>query len=142
MRLSFILGAIQELLECSSAGAMCILAAALPELYLDGSSSADRFPPQELEFDLCGRMGVPLDGSLACCDVGVGLLNTDCASGVQQLGFRLKTLAWIVSAMQRRDVPKVLLVGRLFIPSGVRFDPSEQEEAMQSLNCSLHVHQV
>ena len=141
--LQLTLGVVQELLERGSAGAMCILAAALPELYLDATSSADRFPPQELEFDLRGRMDVTFDGSFACCEVG-GLLplDADPASGVQQLGVRLRVLAWIVSAMQRRDDPKVLLVGRLFLPNGVRFDPSQQEEAMQSWNYSLYVHHI
>ena len=134
-------GAVQELLGCNSAGAMCVLAAALPELYLSGSSNPDRFPQQNLEFDLCGRMEVALDGSFARCDIGI-ILDADPASGVQQMGVRLRALAWLVSAMQPRGDLKVVLVGRLFLPTGVRFDASQQEEAMQPWNYNLRVHYV
>lgn len=120
------LGAVQELLGCNGAGAVCLMATALPELCLESSSGTDRFSPQKLEFYLRGRMEVALDGSFARCNIGV-ILDADTASGVQQLGVRLRALAWTVSTIQCRNDLDGLLFGRLFVPSGIRFDASQQE---------------
>ena len=129
---------------------MCALAAAVPEHYLAGSTStstsADRFPPRELEFDARGRVEVSPDssgsGGHALCDVGEVKSGANFASVVPQLGHRLRALAWVVATTQGRADLNIRLIGRLFLPKGVICDESHKRTALQAWHYSLYVHHI
>ncbi len=128
---------------------MCTLAAAMPGLYLEDSSSsspsfAAPFPSWELEFDARGRVEVDLDsgGGYARCETGEVKSSANFASAIPQLGIRLKALAWVVATTQGRDDLKIRLIGRLFVPKGIVCDESQRRLAQQIWHYSLYIHHI
>jgi hypothetical protein len=106
----------QLLLGCESAGVMCVTAAAHGRRYLDPEADHHLFPPEQLEFDMRGRVEFPVHRpSFAYIDIGEVKLSIGFDQAIEQLGLRLGVLKWLVLQTQQ-SIPEtdIRLVGRLF----------------------------
>ena len=102
------------MLGCESAGVMCVVAAAHPRLYLDETRDDYLFPPEQLEFDMRGRVEFPLHKpNFAYIDIGEVKMTVGFDKAIEQLGQRLGVLRWLVLQTQSGD-SDIRLVGRLF----------------------------
>eukprot|EP00243_Klebsormidium_subtile_P008054 TRINITY_DN3702_c0_g1_i1.p1 TRINITY_DN3702_c0_g1~~TRINITY_DN3702_c0_g1_i1.p1 ORF type:complete len:396 (-),score=50.38 TRINITY_DN3702_c0_g1_i1:128-1315(-) len=135
---------VQELLFCNSAGIMCLVAAAFPEIYLAGLPKI--LPSDELEFDCRGRMDIAQNGDFSYIDIGEVKTGLDYAAAVPQLGLRLGALRWFVCQACGAKMEGVRLVGRLFVfksESRVELiDAAQREEASEKWGYSLYLHNV
>jgi len=78
---------VDELLRCESAGILCLVTAAFPDLYLD--TACPKIPPDELENDCRGRLDIPQIEEIAYVDIGEVKMALDYAKAIEQLGLRL-----------------------------------------------------
>ncbi|GAQ86582.1 hypothetical protein KFL_002980060 [Klebsormidium nitens] len=135
---------IQELLQCESAGILCLVAAAFPEAYLTGRPGV--MPSDELEIDCRGRIDIAQNGDFAYIDVGEVKTMLDYATSVPQLGLRLGALKWFVCNACGAKVEGVRLVGRLFVSKhGTKeefADASQRDRASVEWGFSLYLHRV
>jgi exonuclease VII small subunit len=134
---------VQELILCESAGILCLMAAAFPEIYLKGQPNI--FPSDELEIDCKGRMDVARDGTFSYIDLGEVKTRLDYATAVPQLGLRLGALKWFVCKACGAQAEGVRLVGRLFVfQQGVEefVDLAQRDEASTKWGYSLYLHRV
>ena len=137
---------MQALLKFNIAGLMCAMAAAHPQLYLQGRGSM----PHELitdkvEFDLRGHIEV-LPGQYAYIDIGEMKTAPKYRYDVSHLGLRLGLLKWMVQ--KGADVPQgqICLVGRLFVSktdaNSRRVCSQQQTRARSDWGFTLHLHFV
>ncbi|GAQ87184.1 hypothetical protein KFL_003360160 [Klebsormidium nitens] len=134
---------VQELILCESAGILCLMAAAFPDIYLKGQPNV--FPSDELEIDCKGRMDVARDGTFSYIDLGEVKTRLDYATAVPQLGLRLGALKWFVCKACGAQTEGVRLVGRLFVfQQGVEefVDLAQRDEASTKWGYSLYLHRV
>lgn len=141
---------VQELQRCDSAGIMCLVAAAFPDIYLDqhsnqGSYGLSILPPESLELDLRGRTDVSGNGEFVYIDVGEVKRDPVYQKAVEQLGLRLGALRVLITTCVPHPQPDVRLVGRLFASKGSsegeRDVPDDQRTAAASKwGYSLYVH--
>lgn len=157
---------LQELMQRTGAGVACVVAAALPQRYLQpeqqqreelaalqqqcGSDARklrelvlQRFlPPRELEFDMRGCAKL-LPGRLATIDIGECKSSADYSSAVPQLGLRLAVLRWVLQHACDSALESVVLVGRMFVVAGRDgVDSAQQQRASDEWGFELLVHWV
>ena len=117
--LFWLLFSMQALQRCDSAGIMCLIAAAHPELYLEESNTRYTIPPEVLELDMRGRVDLPATGEYLYVDIGEVKRSLDYRKAIEQLGLRLGALGWFAAACvpsgAHERPPDVRLVGRLFV---------------------------
>ena len=134
---------LQELLGCSSAGLMCSMAAAHPDKYLALPAQSLQLPSEVVEFDMRGRMDAAKGGASAYIDIGEVKSRADYSKSVEQLGLRLGLLRWLVHVCAGIAMPKIVLVGRLFLPKaalqGSFVEDQEREKALHEWGFSLYV---
>lgn len=113
--------------ESDGTGFMCLLAAALPGLYLDpAAGDSSLIPPRELHIDLSS----PLDLKTGVLELGIVGSFEDALSGVVHMGHCFRSLQWLVQAnlglshhlRERKATPR--LFARCFVVGGVR--PKEE----------------
>ena len=135
---------LQELLGCSRAGLMCSMAAAHPDKYLALPAQSLQLPSKVVEFDMRGRMDAAKGGDYAYIDIGEVKSSADCSKSVEQLGLRLGLLRWLVHVCASTAMPKIVLVGQLFLPKaalqGSFIEDQEREKALHEWEFSLYVH--
>ena len=155
-----------------SAGVACIIAAALPQLYLPGCKQQREelrqlqqqcgsdeaalhkavvrryLPSCEVEFDVVEQLEVQ-PGRTAAIAIGEVESSADYAKAVPQLGLRLAVLRWLVGACY--DVPpqSVLQIGRMYVAGGRReawpgdgTDAAQQQLADKEWGFQLQVRWV
>ncbi|KAK9792958.1 hypothetical protein WJX73_007273 [Symbiochloris irregularis] len=142
----------KELLKPDSAAIKCIVAAAVPELYLHDNlppasplhesppSLQDyqdsRYPPVELNVGLAGRINYELHGSRAFVDTG--LLAPDPGQlAVAQLGINLNAVSWLIKAAHKYSITDTSLVGRMCVLQGASVSTDLQQIAEERWNYEL-----
>ena len=136
----------EHLLLCRGPGVMCAVAAALPNLYLQGSpvTAAGNFelPPGRLELDMRGRMDV-VPGKYAYVDIGEVKRKPEYGDAIAQLGLRLATLGWFVQTCCSVPEKDVRLVGRMMVPIAMNessIAADQRDKADRLWNFSLYLH--
>jgi hypothetical protein len=141
---------VQELLDCESAGIMCVTAAAHPSLYLETDQDKYLLPPEALELDMRGKIELPLPRpDVAYVHIGEVKRSLELGPAVEQLGLRLGVFRWLILNTQPVDPQiRITLVGRLFTTRGMgtseeqvtMVPPDVMERARTKWGFSLYVH--
>jgi len=130
------------MLSRNGPGIMCLIAAALPEMYL--ADSAFLVPSETIEFDCVGRMDACAEGSFANIEVGEIKSTFTYSSSVKQLGIRLAVLKYCYQSLTH-DRGVVNLVGRVFLPKSqeyVKVDTNLRDAVNKTWGYTLVVQDV
>ena len=126
---------------------MCLIAALLPQYYLNASFNNLNFqvPFEKLEYDCRGKMDLAVDGSSAYIEVGEIKSVAEYSIAVTQLGIRLAVLKHAANIITGVNKKNIRLSGRLFLPAYNRFQAAhttQRQIAERKWNYTLHVAEI
>jgi hypothetical protein len=136
---------MQDLLSCDGVGVMALAAAACPDRYLSETSA---IPPEELDFDVRGRIDAIKHSGFAYIDTGEIKSRLAYGDAIPQLGLRLRCLKYLMSScgIEGLDPGMIRCVGRLFVrerairQGGGGPPRKEEDDAQHDWGFSLYLH--